>query len=129
MTNPVDSTEQLTPNESDIGANSTIIKNNVRFSLLFVGLIFVVTLFLGVAIGYAVGRSQGEQLVQVVVTATADETVTQADDGSTQPTTATVQSEAGQPTPTIMDFVLSDTRHFQGSAGAPITMVEFSDFK
>ncbi|MCG3210270.1 MAG: hypothetical protein FOGNACKC_03901 [Anaerolineae bacterium] len=31
--------------------------------------------------------------------------------------------------PTIMDFVLADARHFQGSAGTPITIVEFSDFK
>jgi len=28
-----------------------------------------------------------------------------------------------------MEFVLSDARHFQGSADAPVTMVEFSDFK
>jgi protein-disulfide isomerase len=34
-----------------------------------------------------------------------------------------------EPTPTIMDFVLSDARHFQGNANAPVTMVEFSDFK
>lgn len=33
------------------------------------------------------------------------------------------------PTPTIMDFVLSDARHFQGSPNAPVTLIEFSDFK
>jgi len=33
------------------------------------------------------------------------------------------------PTPTIMDFVLSDARHFQGNPNAPVTLVEFSDFK
>lgn len=33
------------------------------------------------------------------------------------------------PTPTIMDFVLSDARHFQGRDEAPVTMIEFSDFK
>ena len=33
------------------------------------------------------------------------------------------------PTPTIMDFVLSDARHFQGNPNALVTLVEFSDFK
>ena len=33
------------------------------------------------------------------------------------------------PTPTIMDFVLADTRHYQGNTDAPITIVELSDFK
>ena len=34
----------------------------------------------------------------------------------------------GEPTPTIMDFVMSDARHIQGDEAAPITIVEFSDF-
>ena len=33
------------------------------------------------------------------------------------------------PTPPIMEFVLADARHFQGKAEAPVTIVEFSDFK
>lgn len=37
--------------------------------------------------------------------------------------------EPSAPTPTIMDFVLSDARHFQGSDDALVTMIEFSDFK
>lgn len=37
--------------------------------------------------------------------------------------------EPSAPTPTIMDFVLSDARHFQGNPNAPVTLVEFSDFK
>jgi protein-disulfide isomerase len=38
-------------------------------------------------------------------------------------------SEPSAPTPTMMDFVLSDARHFQGSDDASVTIVEFSDFK
>lgn len=36
--------------------------------------------------------------------------------------------DASAPTPTIMDFVLTDARHFKGSPAAPVTIVEFSDF-
>jgi len=39
------------------------------------------------------------------------------------------EESAAGPTPTIMDFVLSDARHFQGDDSAPVTMIEFSDFK
>ena len=35
---------------------------------------------------------------------------------------------AGQPTPTIMDFVMSDARHILGEEAAPVTIIEFSDF-
>jgi protein-disulfide isomerase len=34
-----------------------------------------------------------------------------------------------QATPTIMEFVMSDARHVEGEADAPVTIVEFSDFK
>lgn len=33
------------------------------------------------------------------------------------------------PTPTMMDFILSDARHFQGEPNAPVILVEFSDFR
>lgn len=36
--------------------------------------------------------------------------------------------DTSAPTPTIMDFVLTDVRHFKGSPDAPVTIVEFSDF-
>ncbi len=39
------------------------------------------------------------------------------------------QPAAAAPTPTIMEFVMSDARHWQGDDAAPITIVEFSDFK
>ena len=105
-----------------------------RFNLLFMGLTFLAALFLGAAIGYGFGRSQSDPPVQVVVTATPAEAVAQAGDTPAQVTQQPAAAPApetadGQPTPTIMDFVLSDARHFQGSTDAPITVVEFSDFK
>jgi hypothetical protein len=48
---------------------------------------------------------------------------------STSGTTTEDPAATALPTPTIMDFVLSDARHFQGDDNAPVTMVEFSDFK
>jgi protein-disulfide isomerase len=44
-----------------------------------------------------------------------------------------IANEAGNaqatPTPSIMEFLLSDARHFQGDSDAPLTLIEFSDFK
>lgn len=38
---------------------------------------------------------------------------------------------AGSPssTPTLMEFLISETRHFKGDPNAPITIVEFSDYQ
>jgi cytoskeletal protein RodZ len=48
-------------------------------------------------------------------------------------TTVAIANEAGNaqatPTPSIMEFLLSDARHFQGDSDAPLTLIEFSDFK
>ena len=48
-------------------------------------------------------------------------------------TTVTTADESGSaqatPTPSIMEFLLSDARHFQGDPDAPLTVIEFSDFK
>jgi len=35
----------------------------------------------------------------------------------------------GEPTPTLMEFLISNTQHFKGDADAPITMIEFSDYQ
>ena len=59
------------------------------------------------------------------------------DAGSTQKTPALVElTPSSSPAPTeassqsqeLMDYAISQTRHFRGDANAPITMIEFSDF-
>lgn len=125
--------ENDTPKTMDIMASPSPARPS-NLTLLIIGITFFAALFLGMAVGYGVGRSQSKPPVQVVVTATAAEAVAQAGDTpaqvTQQPTAASAPETAdGQPTPTIMDFVLSDARHFQGSTDAPITVVEFSDFK
>jgi protein-disulfide isomerase len=74
------------------------------------------TLLVGLALGY-LGRPlvTTEPRTEIVITAT--------------PMAVAQAQPADVPTPTIMDFVLSDARHFQGQADAPITLIEFSDFK
>jgi hypothetical protein len=73
--------------------------------------------------------------VQVVVTVLPDSrnpAATQAD-----PQEPAAVAEAGlavpdpnaTPTPTLMEFVMADARHIQGEETAPVTLVEFSDFK
>lgn len=36
---------------------------------------------------------------------------------------------AAEATPTIMEFLMEDARHVDGNPDAPITIIEFSDFK
>jgi hypothetical protein len=134
MTEPLDSPGQIASDQSEHVAVDPNLQRKGRFSPLFVVLTFVCALFLGAAIGYGLGRSQSGPPVRIVVTATPGEAVAQTDGTQARPTeepepATEADSTAAAATPTIMDFVLSDARHFQGEAGAPITVVEFSDFK
>lgn len=138
MTHPLDPTGQINPVEPDLSTDTPAEQNDNhagRFGPLFVGLTFAAALFLGAVIGYGFGRSQSEPPVQVMVTATPAEGMAQTNSTPApsakqpSPPSSASESAAGAPTPTIMDFVLADARHFQGSSSAPITMVEFSDFK
>jgi protein-disulfide isomerase len=95
----------------------------------------------GLTIGYS--SSQSKTPVQVVVTATPDPTgqvVAQAEPtqeatppaSKDTPNTGPAAEEtptSASPTPDVMAFLLSDARHFEGSPDAPVTMIEFSDFK
>ncbi len=78
----------------------------------------VVTFLAGIAIGF-LGRPAIVPDAVVVVTATPDATAV----ANAQAT----PTSAGQGD--IMDLVLADARHSQGDLDAPVTIVEFSDFK
>ena len=124
---------------------------------LLPGLVVAFTFILGLLIGF-MGRPVvlKDLPIEVVVTVVADpagQAVAQANapdstssspaesapaagapssaaPADSSPVEAPQESEGTTlPTPTIMDFVLSDARHFQGDDNAPVTIVEFSDFK
>ncbi len=77
-------------------------------------------LVVGLILGYA-----GRPVVQPLLAGKSTPTV-QAEAGvpSVNPTLA-----PGEPTPTLMEFLISNTQHFKGDADAPITMIEFSDYQ
>ena len=99
-------------------------------------LTLVITFVLGLAIGF-VGRPIVIKDLPTEAAATdgtkSDRTEVAQATATPQPTTPPTEAESDtnkdSPTPTIMDFLLSDARHIQGNASAPVTIVEFSDFK
>jgi protein-disulfide isomerase len=90
---------------------------------VYVVLALAITLAVGMAAGYALGLRQAEQNPVLVVITATPQPVAQV---TSSPKAATVAQAA---TPTIMEFLLSDARHFEGTASAPVTIIEFSDFK
>lgn len=85
---------------------------------LTLGLAVTLLAFLaGLTMGY-LGRPLvvADKVVEVIVTATPD--------GAP----GTAQSEETE-SPTLMDSILKDVDHIQGDPNAPVTIVEFSDFK
>jgi protein-disulfide isomerase len=105
-------------------------KKSTGISPLSFVLALITTLVIGGIIGYGLGLSQAAQNPEVVVvTATPDpQAIIQATPSPTSPPAADDSNDAA-PTPSIMDLLLADARHFQGNADAPVTIVEFSDFK
>lgn len=116
-------------------------------SAVAVGLIIAVTFILGLAIGFFGRPALIQDLpieVAVTVVPNQSEAIAQADSSSshseaTMSEETTTEESASQaepdndadsamPTPTIMDFVMSDARHIQGETAAPVTIIEFSDF-
>jgi len=55
--------------------------------------------------------------------------------GAATPAQSVIDTSPSTDSPTpvanndFMTFLLSDARHFQGDANAPVTLIEFSDFK
>ena len=114
---------------------------------LYLSLTIAITFILGLTIGFFGRPALIKDLpIEVIVTVipneaeqdsqthtVTDETNSSAKVDMTKIITPEDNLESGtesetMPTPTIMDFVLSDARHFQGNKAAPITIVEFSDF-
>ncbi|MCB0164236.1 MAG: hypothetical protein KDI79_08430 [Anaerolineae bacterium] len=94
---------------------------------------FAIGLFIGLTGRPLVIRDVPVQVVVTVVPNQNEQAVAQAsagDSGANQTTVDEAQAAAdGTATPTLMEFVMSDARHIQGDPNAPITVVEYSDFK
>ncbi|MCB0208940.1 MAG: hypothetical protein KDJ52_06410 [Anaerolineae bacterium] len=101
---------------------------------------FAVGLFVGLTGRPLVIRDVPVQVVVTVVPNSDSSAVAQApassavadNDSAANQTTVQEADEAagdGTATPTLMEFVMADARHIQGDPNAPITMVEYSDFK
>jgi hypothetical protein len=94
-----------------------------------------------------VPNNSGEAVAQIPAS-TAEETTSSADtshaaqamtedgaattisaDADSPPALTPIAEPPAEATPTLMDFVMSDARHWQGDEVAPVVIVEFSDFK
>lgn len=94
---------------------------------------FAVGLFVGLT-----GRPLviGDVPVQVIVTVVPEQSSDAVAQAPATPASQAIAQNAGEEaagdgtaTPTIMEFVMADARHVQGDPDAPVTMVEYSDFK
>jgi hypothetical protein len=84
------------------------------------------TLVVGLVIGMVVGYS-GRPLVGPQPSPPIPVTPTNA----ANPSTASSQnpSSSNSSPPTLIDAVVSQTRHFKGDPNAPVTIIEFGDFQ
>lgn len=86
-------------------------------------IIGVLMLLVGALLGY-VGRPYLSARIGGAAAQSLAPTVAVAGESS-------ANSEAGAPasTPTLMEFLIGQTRHFKGDPNAPVTMIEFSDYQ
>lgn len=122
----IENTDQLENDQEPIERNddtaSAAGPNNAQNNLWVTLLVGIAMLLIGVLVGFF-GRSlvtpQPENETSVAV---ADTGVSSAASQASQP--ASTPSTAA-----LMDAVVAQTRHFKGDANAPITIIEFGDFK
>lgn len=80
-------------------------------------------------------RSDGQAMTEAPVSSPANPATSTASEAPQEATQAESKAGSAQAetsasaTPTLMEFVLADARHFQGDQTAPVTIIEFSDFK
>jgi protein-disulfide isomerase len=73
------------------------------------------------------GMSQTQQALSAAQPAESEPESLTAEDFIIEPTEPTEEEDNAPPT--VMDAVVSQTRHFIGDPGAPVVIIEFSDFQ
>jgi protein-disulfide isomerase len=79
--------------------------------------------------GWACNSASPENVVKVEVTATPEAEANAEDVAPTEPDSAEIAKTAGSTSETVAESLLPDSRHIEGAADAPVTIVVFSDFK
>jgi protein-disulfide isomerase len=97
-------------------ANKSTVARITPLATLVVGLV------VGALLGYA-GRPLVTPQPTPTVSVTSAETTDQSNASGASPSPG-----SANPT-TLMDAVVAQTRHFKGDPNAPVTIVEFGDFK
>lgn len=83
------------------------------------------TLMIGLVTGYIGRGAFGPEAAAVRTTSTANAVATQT--GAIAAAAAAQTQMAANAE--VMELLIAQTRHFKGQADAPVTLIEFSDFK
>jgi hypothetical protein len=104
--------EELPPKKSKRQRSPSLVINFQSWATPIVG---VVMLLLGLLVGYLI-----HPINAIQPAATADSSSASAQTRPTADPTASKQ---------LMDYLVTQVKHFQGDANAPVTLIEFSDFQ